>query len=157
MFVSRLVSNQRKANGFHLMLSLQGKSFQHPHSFTFRIQMGSCLDMYFKLANVSSKCLCHSKVHPLPPDNDFSAVVVHAPSDLHFLCVWCTWVKEGHYNGSLWRGSCAWPSLWARGAASYAVVRIANDGSRVTECVLYYSSQYVMSSHRMISRLKEVA
>lgn len=38
---------------------------------------------------------------------------------------------------------CVCHSPWACSAASYAVVRIANAAFRDTQCVLYYSSQYV--------------
>lgn len=60
-----------------------------------------------------------------------------APSDLHFLFVWCTWVEEGHYNGSLWSSLCAGLTLWVSGGASYVLVGIANAGGVEQSVFLY--------------------
>lgn len=102
----------------------------------------------------NSSCTCTF----LCPGNDFAVVVVHAPSDLHFLFVWCTWAEEGHHNGPLWSASCACLTLWASGAAIYVMVRIANAASSVTEWVfvLFVFNIWRMSDrHRASGRFKE--
>ncbi len=95
---------------------------------------------------------------PPHPGNNFSAVAMRAPSDLHFLLVWCTWVEEGHYNSSLWSALCACLTLWVSGGASYVVVRIAN-ASRVWQsgfCVVCPNIWQMSNRPCMISRFKEV-
>lgn len=97
MFASRLVSNRGKAELSYLMPGLKSKFCDTHIHFHFK---QSCSQKLFRWTHASGTRCCHPRCSPLCHGNDFSAVVMLAPSDLHFLFVWCSWV-EGHDNGSL--------------------------------------------------------